>query len=464
MNKYRYRSVSTTTLAIIIIVVVIVVVVAGVAAYYATKKPVTTTVTTTTSVPTTTTTTSIVPTTVTTTFTTTTSVPTTTAPPYILIGTLYASTGSFASSSMPEYEGLQTWAKWINQSGGIYVAQYGKKIPVKIIAYNDESDPTTAQSLYNELVTVDHVNVLVADFGSVLTAPAVSYANASHILLWDITGSSYAFFTNNPYIILTSLPASPYFVPYIAPFLHSLNITKVAVIYAANDFNAYQDYLISPLFSQYGITAVLNESFPTSTSDFSSYIAAIESTKPQAVIEFGYPSNDIPFLNQVASSKVCFPFVLTNFPGQLLPDFISSVGANMNGTFTLAYPPLVSYKPTYGPNLTEFEKLWNSTYPGVAPNFLSIAGFNAGLIIGLAIQDAGTLNQTAIKAAVLNDISGKVVTIDGLFNITQYGMQVGETPLPSQVWVYPNGTTNVVLLWPPNEATGKAVYPAPCPP
>ncbi|MGC8566458.1 MAG: ABC transporter substrate-binding protein [Caldisphaera sp.] len=464
MNKYRYRSVSTTTLAIIIIVVVIVVVVAGVAAYYATKKPVTTTFTTTTSVPTTTTTTSIVPTTVTTTFTTTTSVPTTTAPPYILIGTLYASTGRFASSSMPEYEGLQTWAKWINQSGGIYVAQYGKKIPVKIIAYDDDSDPTTAQSLYNELVTVDHVNVLVADFGSVLTAPAVSYANASHILLWDPTGSSYAFFTNNPYIIDTSIPVSAAWVTPIAQFLHSLNITKVAVIYAANDFNAYQDYLISPLFSQYGITAVLNESFPTSTSDFSSYIASIESAKPQAVIEFGYPTDDIPFLNQIASSKVCFPMIYTNYPGLMLPMMLSGVGANMNGTFTGAFPPIVEYKPTYGPNLTVFDELWSSTYPGVSVNYNVLAGFNAGLIIGLAIQDAGTLNQTAIKAAVLNDISGKVVTIDGLFNITQYGMQVGETPLPSQVWVYPNGTTNVVLLWPPNEATGKAVYPAPCPP
>ena len=440
LNKTRYRSVSTGVIVAIVVIIIVVVIAGGLAYYYMTKK---TTSTTTTS-------------------STTTS--TVAAPPYILIGTLYASSGSFATSSMPEYEGLQLWAKWINQSGGIYVKQYGKKIPVKIVAYDDQSNPSTAQSLYQQLVTVNHVNVLVADFGSVLTAPAVSYANASHILLWDVTGSSYAFFINNPYIILTSLPVSPYFVTYVAPFLHSLNITKVAVIYASNDFNAYQDYLIGHLFKQYGITAILNESYPTTLSDFSSYISNLETIKPQAVIEFGYPTDDIPFLNQVASSKVCFPMIYTNYPGLMLPIMLSGVGANMNGTFTGAFPPIVVYKPTYGPNLTEFEKLWNSTYPGVAVNYNVLAGFNAGLIIGLAIQDAGTLNQTAIKAAVLNDISGKVVTLTGLFNITNTGAQMGETPVVAQVWVYPNMTTKFTLLWPTSISNGTAVYPEPCAP
>ncbi|MGC9183816.1 ABC transporter substrate-binding protein, partial [Caldisphaera sp.] len=177
MNKTRYRSVSTGVIVAIVVIIIVVVIAGGLAYYYMTKK---TTSTTTTS-------------------STTTS--TVAAPPYILIGTLYASSGSYATSSMSEYKGLQLWAKWINQSGGIYVKQYGKKIPVKIVAYDDQSNPSTAQSLYQQLVTVNHVNVLVADFGSVLTAPAVSYANASHILLWDVTGSSYAFFINNPYII-----------------------------------------------------------------------------------------------------------------------------------------------------------------------------------------------------------------------------------------------------------------------
>jgi len=94
----------------------------------------------------------------------------------ILIGTLYASTGSFASTSMPEYEGLLLWAKTVNASGGIYVSSLGKKLPVRIIAYDDSSETSLASQYYEQLITVNHVNFLVADFGSVLTAPAVSIA------------------------------------------------------------------------------------------------------------------------------------------------------------------------------------------------------------------------------------------------------------------------------------------------
>jgi len=89
------RSISTTVLAIIIIVIVVVVAVGAYAAYMLTRKP---------------------------------------APKYITIGVVYDSTGSFATSSMPEYEGLELWANWVNSHGGIYVKEYGKNLTVKIIA------------------------------------------------------------------------------------------------------------------------------------------------------------------------------------------------------------------------------------------------------------------------------------------------------------------------------------------
>lgn len=443
------RSITRTALAIIVIVIVVIVAVGAYVAYVKTKKPVTTTTT-----PTTTTTTT-----------------TTTAPSQILIGVVYDSTGEFATSSMPEYEGLELWANWVNSHGGIYVKQYGRNLTVKIIALDAGSNPQTALSDYEQLVDVDHVNILVADFGSVMTAPAVSFTNSSHILLWDVTGSSYAFFVNNNYIVLTSLPVSPYFVLYVPGFLYSLGIHNVAVIYDENDFNAYQSYFLAPGLKKYNISVIYNTSVPTSTSDYSSIIATLESLHPQAVLELGYPTNDIAFLNGLASAHACFPLVLTNFPGQLLPTFVSQVGANMNGTFTLAYPPIVAYTPQlaqelgltwWGPTYQQFESMWVSTYH-TPPNFLAIAGFNAGLIIQLAIEDAGTLNQTALKQAVINDISGKIMTIDGIFNVTSNGMQVGENPIPAQVWVWPNGTTTVNLLYPPSFKNGTAVYPAPCP-
>ena len=51
------------------------------------------------------------------------------APSEIKIGTLYASSGRFASISMPVHSALKLWADQKNAEGGVYVKAFDKKIP-----------------------------------------------------------------------------------------------------------------------------------------------------------------------------------------------------------------------------------------------------------------------------------------------------------------------------------------------
>jgi len=107
------------------------------------------------------------------------------APAEIKIGTLYASSGRYASISMPVFSALKLWADQKNADGGAYVKAFDKKIPIKLVAYDDQSNTATASTLYNQLVTQDKVDLLVADSGSVLTAPAVAIARDHKMFLFD---------------------------------------------------------------------------------------------------------------------------------------------------------------------------------------------------------------------------------------------------------------------------------------
>src|ERR1700742_4067046 len=98
------------------------------------------------------------------------------APAEIKVGALYASSGRYASISMPVYYGLKLWADQKNADGGVYVKAFDKKIPVKLVAYDDQSNTATASTLYNQLITQDKVDLLASDSGSVLTAPAATIA------------------------------------------------------------------------------------------------------------------------------------------------------------------------------------------------------------------------------------------------------------------------------------------------
>src|SRR4029077_8680851 len=142
------------------------------------------------------------------------------APAEIKIGTLYASSGRFASISVPVFSSLKLWADLKNADGGVYVKAFGKKLPVKLVAYDDQSNTATAATLFNQLITQDKVDLLVSDSGSVLTSVGGPIARDNKMFLFDQTGTGAAFFTpDNPYIALMSDPVSSIWPKPLADFI-----------------------------------------------------------------------------------------------------------------------------------------------------------------------------------------------------------------------------------------------------
>lgn len=383
------------------------------------------------------------------------------APARLTIGTLYSGSGDFALSSQSQYAGLKAWAKEVNASGGVQVAAYHKKIPVKIVAYNDQSSTTTAATLYNQLITQNHVNLLVADFGSVLTSVAVPIAQEHHVLLFDVTGTGASLFTpNNRYIVLTSLPTSAVWPDTLAKFLLTKHIPRIAVLYDSNDFTESQATTLKAQLAKGGVTPVYYSAVPTETASYGTLLHTIAAKNPDAVIEFGYSTNDIPFLQALPANGLHFKMVFTVFPGQLLSLILKNVGASaLRYIYTYPTPPLVKYNAvSYGPGIDAFVQRFQAETRS-APNFLNVAGYNAGLIIQDTLEHATSLDQLALRRAA-GSLSGKLTTLDGPFAVDSQGAQTGE-PLPVAQLV-PNGATpKIVVVYPPSVATGSAVYPAP---
>jgi len=390
---------------------------------------------------------------------------TSSAPSQITVGVLYAKSGSFASSSLPEYQGLQFWANQVNAQGGVLVKAYNKRIPVKIIGLNDDSDAATAGTLYNQLITQDKVNILVADFGSVLTAPAVTVAQEHKVVLFDPTGTGASFFTaSNPYIVLTSLPSSGWWPTSLANFLLDRKIDKIAVVYGENDFDSSQAETLQKMLAGGGVKPVYYQGVPTSTSNYAVILRNIAAQKPDAVIEFGYNTNDIAFLQGIRSGGYKFNMVFTVFPGQQYALIEKSVGVpGLEYTYSYPTPPLFGYNQVnYGLGMNAFVQAFAKA-DNVKPadvNFLDIAGYNCGLVIQKALENAPSLKQEDLRAAVAG-FSDKLDTLDGHFKIDSTGAQLGETLPVCQFQPAAGGTLKPVIVYPPSLAQGKAIYPAP---
>jgi len=379
----------------------------------------------------------------------------------LTIGTLYSGSGSFAASSIPQYDGLKFWASQVNAAGGVLVGGLHKKFMVKIVAYNDQSDPTTAATLYNQLITQNHVDILASDFGSVLTAPAVTLAQEHKIVLFDPTGTGATFFSSpNPYLVLTSLPTSAVWPKPAADFILSKHISKVAIVYCANDFDQSQANTIKATLATGGVTPVYFQAVPTSTSDYGPIIQKIQSLSPEAVIELGYQNNDIAFLNDLRSASVHFPFVLTAFPTQLPQLFAKDVGASgLAYTFGYGVPPVLQINNVnYGMGFSAFEQAFSASNGPVS--FLNVAGYQLGLVIQDALAHAASLDQLAIRAGV-TAISGQLKTLTGTFIVNDTGAQLGELLPVAQDQPSSSGQIDWKIVYPADQANAQAVYPAP---
>ena len=389
-----------------------------------------------------------------------------TAPAEIKIGMLHAGSGPYASISMPVFDGMKIWIDQVNAAGGVMVKPFGKKVPVRLISYDDQSNPGTAATLTNQLISQDKVDILLSDSGSVLTAVAVPIAREHQMLLFDTTGTGAPFFTkDNPYIVLLADPVSTIWPKYIADFLKDQGVAaglkRVAILYATNDFTTTQATAVRGFLKQSDkIDIVFDQGVPTNTSNYTVLLNNIAAAKPDAVIELGYVGNDIAFLRNLQDGGQSFPFLFTIYSGLEKEEVQKNVGASgLAGVYTYVTGAYVDYKPTTGMDTADYRKLWEKTYPGGQVEFgiNAIAGYMSGLVIEKALAATDSMAQLDLRKAVFG-LSGKLRTLDGPFALDELGGQIGEiTPL-GQLSAEGKDSLKLTVVYPPEVATGKPVF------
>jgi branched-chain amino acid transport system substrate-binding protein len=392
------------------------------------------------------------------------------APAEIKIGTLYASSGRFASISMPVFSSLKLWADLKNADGGVYVKAFDKKLPVKLVAYDDQSNTATASTLYNQLVTQDKVDLLGADSGSVLTAPAVTIARDHKMFLFDQTGTGASFFSkDNPYIALMADPVSTIWPKPVADFvIHdgpALGIKKIAILYSTNEFTGTQATAFRKFIKDSGapVEIVYDQGVPTETTNYTVIVNNINNTHPDAVFTFGYAPNDIAFLRNVADVGVKFKMLFVIYAGlekELLEKNVGDKG--LEHVFTYVPASDLEYPVNFGMNLPTYKAAWDKKYSDGKLEFglNAVAGYTTGLVIEKALSVATSLDQMELRRAVFS-LSGNLKTLCGPFALDETGGQTGElTPL-GQLEFDDHGHLKFVSIYPHDTATGKPVYPRP---
>ncbi|PPR62546.1 MAG: hypothetical protein CFH08_01806, partial [Alphaproteobacteria bacterium MarineAlpha3_Bin7] len=100
----------------------------------------------------------------------------------IKIGFSMALTGGLAGGGKQALVAMEMWAQDINSKGGML----GR--PVKLIYYDDQTNPKNVPGIYAKLLDVDKVDFVVSGYGTNLIAPAMPVVIQRDIVFMGLFG------------------------------------------------------------------------------------------------------------------------------------------------------------------------------------------------------------------------------------------------------------------------------------
>ena len=218
----------------------------------------------------------------------------------ITIGFSMALTGGLAANGRAALLAMQIWAEQTNAKGGLL----GR--PVKLVYYDDQSNPAVIPGIYTKLLDVDHVDLVVSGYATNMIAPAMPIIMAHHRTFIGLLGLAVnSMFHYDRYFSMTPTggphPKQSLSVPFFAVANAMVPKPKtIALVGADAEFpkNAIDGAL--QLAKRDGFKVVYNQTYPPNTADFTPIIHAIQARHPDIVMVAAYPPDAVGMVRAAA--------------------------------------------------------------------------------------------------------------------------------------------------------------------
>jgi branched-chain amino acid transport system substrate-binding protein len=373
------------------------------------------------------------------------------APEEIVIGNVIAMSGpNNAGASLTQIPSYDLWAEDVNAEGGIYVAEYDTRIPVRIERVDDTSDIGTATQLVQQMLESGDVDFILPPWGTafnVAIAPIVSEYESPVI---GCTLSS------------AEMAADPGVFPYFYTMLNQpaeqgtelveilveLEVESVAVIHHDDLHGIEVADVVLPALEEAGIEVPVHQTYPVNSEDLSQQLREAQAADVDGLLAFSYPPETFLMAGQM--QEIGFnPDLFYATVGVAFPAFRDANGVEaVEGVMGAgAWNPNVDIEGARG----YFDR--HVEMHGAEPDrWASAACYATGQVLGQAIEAAGTLDPQAVKEAMdtteFNTILGSF-TFEDNFNPVY----------PGEVGQWQDGEFEIV--GPAENRTSDPIYPKP---
>jgi branched-chain amino acid transport system substrate-binding protein len=362
------------------------------------------------------------------------------APKSIKISAVIPLTGVFSSTGVPLKIAYELIAEKINKEGGIYIKEYGNKLPVELKIMDDESN---GQKTQTQLETANSWGA-VANLGGLgcssfeLGTPIC----AKNKLVWIGPGCG----GWNPHQIgnkwLFSIFEKTKFVapmPFDMILENPQQKPRKVAIFEINQLDCQEAVsFMQPFIKEGGFEVVFHNKYPFGTKDFSAMISEAKNAGAEILVAYPVPPEAPIILKQM--KELDFNPQVTYFIRAIIStQLFESIGKICD--YVVGSTPYF-----WDFNFPENDYLRNEYKKkiGKEPDPSVGVGYASGQALFAAIEKAGTLDRTAIRDAIR---SIDMMTVAGPVKFDDKGLPVNKVLVniqymdgkPKMVYANPSG-------------------------
>jgi ABC-type branched-subunit amino acid transport system substrate-binding protein len=127
----------------------------------------------------------------------------------------------------------ELWIEEVTAKGGIYVKEYGKKLPIELIKYDDKSDVGAMTKLLEKTILEDKVDFILPPWGTAMLFAAAPIANKHQYILLGGPGGAVKLkeiIAKLPYFF-SVLNTAETQAPALAAILGEAKVKKASILY-----------------------------------------------------------------------------------------------------------------------------------------------------------------------------------------------------------------------------------------
>jgi branched-chain amino acid transport system substrate-binding protein len=193
------------------------------------------------------------------------------------------------------------WVKKKNAEGGLYVKEYGKKLPIEMLVYDDKSDMGTMTRLLDKLILQDKVDLIFPPISTAFLFAASAVANRHHYVMIGAEGGATSLsevMDTVPYFFMVLQFSNHYQMPVLADVFEEVGVKSVAINFIEDLHGIEYSGEAAKEFNKKGIEVKMIKSTPPDIKDVSPILKEAQRLNVDAYCSFTYP-------------PVTFPTVLT---------------------------------------------------------------------------------------------------------------------------------------------------------